>query len=371
MRLALAFFLLFSSINSATAADSFRQIVITEPGTADVLQLVESAPLPEPGPGEVRLRVLTASASFTDIMVRKGIYGGIDAELPYPPGYDLVGIVDAVGEGVVDIEPGQRVADLTIWGAYTEYAIRPAAGLVVLPDAIDSEEAVVLVLSYITAYQMLYRVADIQPEQRILIHGASGAVGTALAQLGRISGLEMYGTASTAKQDYVRALGVTPIDYKTEDFVARVLEETDGDGVAVAFDAVSLDNFQRSYSVLKPNGLLVEYGLYQVTLGNSQLDLVLEFLGWQWQQLMWSWFPDEEKESTFYSIADMRDAEPEWFREDLAALFELLAEGNLQPRIWKTMPLEQAAEAHRLIESGQVQGKIVLRVSPDSVEGAY
>ena len=363
MRLALAFFVLISSFHSA--ADSYRQVVISEPGDADVLQLVETSPLPEPGPGEVRLRVLTASASFTDIMVRKGIYGGIDAELPYPPGYDLVGIVDAVGEGVSELQPGQRVADLTIWGAYTEYAIRPAAGLVALPDAIDSEEAVVLVLAYITAYQMLYRVADVQPQQRVLIHGASGAVGTALAQLGRVSGLTMYGTASTAKQDYVASLGVIPIDYKTEDFVARVLEETDGQGVDVVFDAIGLENFKRSYGLLKAQGLLVEYGLYQASLNSSGLDLALEFIGWQWQELLWSWFPEEERRATFYSIADMRAEQPAWFQEDLASLFELLAEGNIQPRIWKTLPLEQAAEAHRLIESGQVQGKIVLRVSPD------
>lgn len=363
MRLALAFFVFITSLHSH--ADSFRQVVISEHGDADVLQLVETSPLPQPGPGEVRLRVLTASASFTDIMVRRGIYGGIEAELPYPPGYDLVGVVDAVGEGVSEFQPGQRVADLTIWGAYTEYAIRPADGLVPLPERIDSEEAVVLVLAYITAYQMLYRVADVQPQQRVLIHGASGAVGTALAQLGRVSGLTMYGTASTAKQDYVASLGVVPIDYKTEDFVARVLEETDGEGVDVVFDAVGLDNFKRSYSLLKPRGLLVEYGLYLASLNSSGLDLIMEFIGWQWQQLLWSWFPEEERRSTFYSIADMRTAEPAWFREDLASLFELLAEGNIQPRIWKTLPLEQAAQAHRLIESGQVEGKIVLRISPD------
>lgn len=363
MRLTLAFFVLITSIHSYP--DSFRQVVISEAGDADVLQLVEISPLPEPGPGEVRLRVLTASASFTDIMVRKGIYGGIDAELPYPPGYDLVGVVDVVGEGVSEFQPGQRVADLTVWGAYSEYAIRPADGLVVLPETIDSEEAVVLVLAYVTAYQMLYRVAEVQPQQRVLIVGASGAVGTALAQLGRVSGLIMYGTASTAKQDYVASLGVIPIDYKTEDFVARVLQETDGQGVDVVFDAIGLDNFKRSYSVLKPRGLLVEYGLYQAALGDSGLGLVLEFLGWQWQQLMWSWFPQEERNTTFYSIAELRAAEPAWFRDDLASLFQLLAEGAIQPRIWKTLPLEQAAQAHRLIESGQVQGKIVLRVSPD------
>ena len=125
-----------------------------------------------------------------------------------------------------------------------------------------SDEAVVLILSYMTAYRMLYRSADIQPEQTVLIHGTSGAVGTALAQLGKISGLTRYGTASTGKQDYVASMGVTPTDYKTEDFVARIMEETGGQGVNIVFDAIGVDNFIRSYSVLKPGGLLVEYGLY-------------------------------------------------------------------------------------------------------------
>jgi NADPH:quinone reductase-like Zn-dependent oxidoreductase len=361
MRYCCIFFTLLISLSSS--ADSYQAVVISEAGPVEVLQLITEPALPEPGPGEVRLRVLTASASFTDIMVRKGIYGGIDAELPYPPGYDLVGIVDALGAGVDQVTLGQRVADLTVWGAYTEYAIRPAQGLVPVPEALSSDEAVVLILSYMTAYQMLYRTAEVQPEQTVLIHGASGAVGTALAQLGRLSGLKMYGTASTAKQDYVASMGVIPIDYKTENFVARIFQETDGQGVDIVFDAIGVENFKRSYSVLKANGLLVEYGLYQASLNKSGLGLVSEFISWQWRELMWSWFGEEDRRTTFYSITDMRAEEPQWFKDDLGSLFELLAEGNIEPRIWRRMPLEQAAQAHRYIEAGEVEGKIVLQIS--------
>ena len=329
----------------AMADSSYQRVIITEYGDADVLQLVTEDRLPEPGPGEVRLRVLTASASFTDVMVRRGRYPGVEVKPPYPPGYDLVGVVDKLGEGVSGLAVGQRVADLTVWGAYTEYALRPADGLVPLPDGLPAEEAVVLVLAYITAYQMLYRVADVQPDQRVLIHGASGAVGTALAQLGRMSGLEMYGTASTAKQDYVRALGVEPIDYKTEDFVERVEQLTDGEGVHVVFDAIGPVNFKRSYSVLKPDGLLVEYGLYKAAMANT-FDMLLSFARWQWQELLWRWFPDEGRRTTFYSIQDQREAEPEWFRNDLAALFQLALEGTVDPEVWRVMPLAEAAEAH-------------------------
>lgn len=358
---------IFSLLASLTvSADSFRQVIISEPGDSEVLQVVEVAPLPEPGPGEVRLRVITASVSFTDIIVRKGLYPDIDAELPYPPGYDLVAVVDKLGPDVTDLTLGQRVADMTIWGAYTEYTVRPADGLVPVPDNLPADEANVLILTYLTAYQMLFRVADVQPGQRVLIHGASGAVGTALAQLGRMVGLTMYGTASTDRQDYVRAMGVTPIDYRSEDFVSRVAEATGGAGVAVAFDAIGVSNFARSYSTLSNDGLLVEYGLYLATRdGTSTLGLLQEFLGWQWQQFKWSWFPQGERRYTFYSIADVRTAHPEWFREDLARLFTLALQGKVTPIIGKRLPLKAAAEAHSLLESGKVRGKIILQISPD------
>jgi NADPH:quinone reductase-like Zn-dependent oxidoreductase len=358
-----ALLLIFILACSAAQA-SYRQVVVSEFGGADKLELVERQTLPEPGPGEVRVRVLTASASFTDVMVRKGLYPGVEQEPPFPPGYDLVGVVDKLGSGVTSLRPGQRVADLTVWGAYTEYAVLPAENLVPVPDGLDDAEAVALILSYTTAYQMLYRVAKVQAGQSILIHGASGAVGTALAQLGRVSGLKMYGTASAGKQDYVRSLGVVPIDYREEDFVQRVREETGGVGVDLVFDAVSVDNFQRSYSVLKPGGELVTYGFYLVTRDEDTLLATgIEFLRWSWQQLMWQWFPEQERRVGFYSIADFRKQHPDWFREDLGSLFEMLAEQNIQPQIWKTLPLAEAARAHRAIENGEVRGKIVLRVS--------
>ena len=345
--------------------DSYRQVLITEYGGPEVLQLTKSSPIPQPGPGEVRIRVLTASASFTDVMVRKGLYG-IDAEPPYAPGYDLVGVVDALGEGVDQQLLGQRVADLTIWGAYSDYLVRPANGLVPVPEGLGSDEAVVLVLSYLTAYQMMFRVADVKPEQTVLIHGASGAVGTALAQLGRVAGLRMYGTASAGKHDYLRAMGVTPIDYRREDFVATVLAETRGRGVAAVFDAVSVDNFERSYSVLSSDGVLVKYGLYLASRDeDNTLGVAWEFIRLLWQQKMWEWFPEDQRRATFYSIADFRSEHPDWFQDDLAALFQLALEGNIAPQIWKEMPLQEAAQAHRHIEAGDVSGKIVLRVAPE------
>ena len=135
----------------------------------------------------------------------------------------------------------------------------------------------------------------------------------------------------------------------------------------VAFDAISLDNFKRSYETLKPGGKLVTYGLYSATLSGEaggMGSLVREFLGFQWQLLLWDWFPDDKKTVSFYSITDMRNEHPQWFREDLSSLFTMAVNGEISPNIWKIMPLSEAAAAHRFIEDRAVEGKIVLRVAP-------
>jgi NADPH2:quinone reductase len=295
-------------------------------------------------------------------MVRRGVYPGVDAELPYAPGYDLVGIVDAVGDGVTRVAVGQRVADLSVWGAYSDYVIRPDTGLVPVPAGVDSVEAVSLVLSYMTAYQMLHRVADVHAGQTILIQGASGGVGTALAQLGQIAGLRMLGTASTRNQDYVAALGVTPIDYRKEDFVTRVMEETGGEGVDAVFDFISLENFERSYRTLKSSGILVPYGFY------SASDARAEFERWGSQSAQWNKDPESARAAPFYSISRLRSERLDWFQEDLAALFDLLASGTLTPRISGVFPLEEAAAAHQLFEDRKVRGKLVLRLAEDIVQ---
>ena len=347
-------------------AQVWHQVVIPEFGDSSDLQWQAVTGLPEPGEGEVRIRVLAASASFTDVMVRKGLYAELSEKPPLVPGYDLVGVIDAIGPEVDGFTAGQRVADLTVWGAYTEYAIRPVEHLVPVPDDVDPVAAVSLILSYTTAYQMLHRVANVQPGQRILVHGASGAVGTALAQLATLEDIQVFGTASARKHDYVSAQGVDPIDYRSQDFVAEVMARTDGRGVDAAFDAISLDNFKRSYQALTDSGILVTYGLYRSSLeseAGSLWTVAREFLAFQWQKLLWQWFGTADRSVQFYSITQMREAHPDWFREDLGQLFRLLGDGGIDPQVWRVLPLERAAEAHRLIEAGEVRGKIVLRVA--------
>jgi NADPH:quinone reductase-like Zn-dependent oxidoreductase len=333
---------------------NYKKIILNEFGGPEVLKLVTKTTLPEPGENEVRIKILAASATFTDTMVRKGVYYGFKETPPLSPGYDMVGLVDKLGGNVEGLEIGQMVADLTVWGAYTEYMIRPADSLVNVPTNLDPAEAVSMVLSYLTAYQMLHRVAKVQPGQRILVHGAGGAVGTALLELGKLVDLKMIGTASKSKHELVNKLGATPVDYNTEDFVDVVQKLG---GVDAAFDAVSGENFKRSFNALKKGGILIPYGFYDQAMGRGG-NVAIDFI----KVALWDKLPNG-KRTSFYSIGDLRKKHPDWFREDLAALFKLLKEGKIKPSIEQRMQLEDALKAHELIEQAAVKGRIVLMMN--------
>lgn len=332
--------------------------LITRFGPPEVLEL-RDAPIPEPAAGEVLLKVLATTASFTDTMIRSGNYPGVRERPPFSPGYDLVAEVAALGPGVVGPQVGQRVADLTVIGANQEYVCRPAAGLVSVPDGLGDAQAVSLILSYLTAYQMLKRVAAVEPGQRVLVHAAGGAVGMALCQLGQVMDLDVVGTASAAKRDFVTGLGATLIDYKREDFRKRVTEMGGADAV---FDAIGLNHFRRSFKTLRSGGALVAYGFYNATAGadSSRLPrLAAEFLGFQVARLYWQ--AHSNRRATFYNITTLRKQRPDWFKEDLSDLYDLAKEDKLSPLIWREMKLEQVRTAHQLIEAAEPQGKVVLR----------
>jgi len=333
---------------------NYKKVIIHEFGGPKVLQVIEESTLPEPGTGEARIKVLAASATFTDTMVRKGIYYGFKETPPLSPGYDMVGVVDKLGQGVTGLEVGQMVADLTVFGAYTEYMLRPVDTLVPVPAGLDPAEAVSMVLSYVTAYQMLHRVAKIQSGQKILVHGAGGAVGTATLQLGALLNLEVYGTASKPKHELVQSLGATSIDYKNEDFLARM--QAIG-GVDAAFDPIGGENLKRSFKSLKKGGTLVPYGFYNQAMGKGG-NVALDYMS----IAVWNILPNG-RQASFYSIGDLRKKNPAWFKEDLGLLFGLLKEGKIKPSIEKRLKLEDAAQAHELIEQAAVKGRIVLIVN--------
>jgi NADPH:quinone reductase-like Zn-dependent oxidoreductase len=326
-------------------------VVITAIGGPEVLQWIESdAPLP--GPRQVRVRNIAAGVAYADLLMRRGLYPNTPA-FPFAPGYDIVGEIDALGDGVKNFVLGQRVAALTMIGGYSRYTVVPASHLVPVPPNLDPAEAVSLVLNYVTAYQMLHRVAKAQKGQRILIHSAAGGVGTAALQLGKIAGLEMYGTASKAKHGLVTSLGAIPIDYRTENFRERI-RQLAPEGVDIVFDPIGGRNWWASYACLRRGGALVCYGASSaVSKGKSEAGVGFALLA------LMKILPDRRL-AGWYNIKTLRDAHPEQFCEDLSKLFDLLATRQIQPVIAERFPLREAARANQLLESSQVQGKLVL-----------
>jgi NADPH:quinone reductase-like Zn-dependent oxidoreductase len=267
-----------------------------------------------------------------------------------------VGIVDKQGEGARRFEVGQRVADLTVIGAYSEYVCLPESRLTPVPEGLDPAEAVSLILSYTTAYQMLHRVARVTTGQSFLIHGAGGAVGTAMLQLGGLLDMHMFGTASKAKHDLIQEMGATPIDYAQNDWPSRIQSLT-GQGVDAVFDPIGGDTFKKSFRILKPRGILVAYGFYNAVMGKGG-SVPRDFM----RLKLWNILPNA-RSTAFYSIGAWRKKHPDWFSEDLKKLFSLLTEKRIQPIISQKMPLSEVKSAHQALERAELPGKIVLVVS--------
>jgi NADPH:quinone reductase-like Zn-dependent oxidoreductase len=323
-------------------------------GGPEELDLETVPDLPRPGAGEVRVRVLVTSAAFTDVMIRKGMYPDVKERPPFTPGYDMVGIVDATGPGAMRFRPGDRVADLTTIGAYAEYMCLPEDRLTPVPEAVSEVDALGMILSAVTPWQMLHRVAKLQAGQSLLIHGAGGAVGTAMLQLARDAGIAAFGTDVAAKHDLIRSLGAIPIDANTPE--AAILEATGG-GVDAVFDPLGGESLSRSLHALKPGGLLVAFGFQNEVLGRGG-SIPLDFV----KLKLWDWLPNGHA-TAFYSIGAMRRKHPEWFREDLARLLSMLSEGRIAPVVAEVVPLAEVRQAHERVEAGTVAGKLVLRVS--------
>lgn len=343
---------------------SYKRVTLKAFGGPEQLQLETVAQLPEPAAGEVRVKVLTAGTGFTDTIVRQGQYVGVKEKPPFTPGYDWFGVVDKLGPNVEGLAVGQYVADMPVIGGYTQYLCVDAERVVPAPDGLDPAEAVAMILSYTTAYQMLTRIRELKPGSTCLVHAAGGAVGTALLELGREMGLKMYGTASTAKHELVRGFGATPIDYRREDFVERILAETNGRGVDAVFDTIGGKNWSRSYRCVARGGILIAFGALQLTTGEEKVPSLL----WGFFKLMAGWrlIPDG-RASVFYNIQTRREKHPEEFKEDVAALFGMLVGGKLKPAIQAVVPLQEVQEVHRQIDAAEIAGKVVLRCADDTL----
>ena len=341
----------------------YRRIIVTHYGGPDALQVIEEE-CPEPQRGAVRVRVQAAGVALPDLMAREGIHPETP-RVPFTPGWDLVGVVDRLGDGVSGIEPGQVVTAMPISGAYTEYICLPQQELVPVPSGLDAAEAVSLVLNYVTAYQMLHRTAKTKRGQRVLIHGAAGGVGTALLQLGRLVGLEMYGTCSSGGTSMVYELGGIPIDYKHQDFV-EVIQGLTPPGADVVFDGIGGSHIWRSRKALRRGGRVVAYGLTgslsggRLSSGRSGGRHRFRAITIFGVYIAGSWLSPGRRRVAPYSIQTLKRLKPAWFREDLMTLLDLLKQQKIKPIIAERLPLTEARQAHELLGKGGVRGKIIL-----------
>lgn len=323
---------------------TYKRIVATRRGGPDVLQIVAS-PLRPPAVGEARIRILATPVCRDDVAVRRGTRPFL-AKPPYVPGYSVVGEVDAIGDQVTAVAVGDRVAALTRFGGYAEVLYWPAGELMPVPPGLDPAQVSVLILNYLTAYEVLHKVAHVGRGDKVLIIGASGGVGTALLQLGQVAGLQMFGLASAAKHATLRASGAVPIDYRTQDFV-EVIRTAEPAGVDVVFNGMGAEYVERGLAVLRRGGTFVHYGGPQ-SFGGFLL-LAAKFL-------FYNALPNGKRIRGYGT----HRGNMAHFRSQWSALFRLLQQGQIRPVIARTYPLLEAAAANELLESGTVTGNIVL-----------
>jgi NADPH:quinone reductase-like Zn-dependent oxidoreductase len=326
----------------------YKSVVVTRRGGPKVLQIAENELRP-PIAGEVRVKILATPICQDDVAVRVGNRPFL-AKPPFVPGYSILGVVDAIGEGVTSLSVGERVAALTTFGGHAEYIYLAAEKLCAVPAGLDPAEAVTLILNYLVAYQVLHRVAKVKAGDKILLIGASGGVGTALLQLGQAAGLKMYGLASPGKHQTLLDYGATPIDYHTQDFV-EILHKAEPNGLDFVFNGMGEETFERGLAVLRRGGVLVHYGGPQ-SLGRFLL-LMVKFI---WYNLL----PNGKKIEGYGT----HRLGVELFKEDWGTLFKLLGDGKIKPIIAAKFPILGASKGYALFESGRVIGNVVL-VTPE------
>ena len=319
-----------------------KAIRIHNHGGPEVLAY-EDVPVPEPGAGEARVKIEASGVNFIDIYHRIGLY---PMNRPCILGSEGAGIVDALGEGVSEVKPGDRVAYAMIPGSYAEYAVVPAVKLVPVPDDIDAKSAAGIMLQGMTAHYLSHSTYPLQKGDTALVHAAAGGVGLLLVQVAKLLGAKVIGTVSTqAKADLARRAGADEIiQYTQDDFLAEVKRITNGQGVHVVYDSVGATTFEKSLDCLRPRGYLVLFG--------QSSGPVAAF--------------DPAKLATKGSLFLTRPSLAHYAltRAELLRratdLFDWMQAGKLNLRIEKSLPLQDAREAQQLLEKRKTTGKLIL-----------
>jgi NADPH:quinone reductase-like Zn-dependent oxidoreductase len=336
-----------------------RALVITEHGPPEVLR-VQARPDPEPGRGEVLVRVRAAGINFADLLARVGVY----PDAPKPPcvvGYEVAGDIEAVGADVEGFAPGDRVAGGCRFGGYAELVAATTSTLIPLPDDWSYGEGAALPVTYATAYAGLVRFGGLRAGERVLIQAAAGGVGTAATQIAGLVGAEIFGTASPEKHEAIRGFGVQhPIDYRSREMVAEVRRLTgEKEPLDLALDGIGGRSFRQSYSLLRPGGRLVCFGASRIQSGERRsplraLRVLAEMPPFTPLRLM-----NQSKAVIGLNMLRIWDAGRP-LDEYIEAVSGWVAEGRIRPVVAREFPLEQGADAHRFMHERRNIGKVVL-----------
>jgi len=339
-------------------------MVVRQYGPPDVFEWREVSDA-QPAPGQVLIRVRAVGINFADLLQRMGLYPGTPRP-PFIPGLEVAGVVEEIAPGTPsdpNLRPGDPVVAVATFSAYAERVVVPAKFVFRLPEEIPFEDAAAIPVNYLTAYHSMFQMGNLQPGDRILIHGAAGGVGIAAVQLARVHKLVIFGTAGPSKQDWLRQMGVEhPIDYTREEFT-EVVRRVAPDGIEMVMDPIGGKSFAKSYGCLGPTGRLVVYGFSAAA-------------GPEGRRSLWRGLKALAQTPRFHplrlmsrnvsvigvNLGRMKGHEA-LLRKQLEEIFRLYSAGQIRPVIGKTFPLEKAADAHRYIHARQNIGKVVLAVS--------
>ncbi len=317
-------------------------------GGPELLRLIRR-PTPQPGPGQLRLRILAAGVGATDLMVLAGRYG-FAPKPPVVPGYEVAGIVDAVGAGVERWRPGQRAAALTVHGGFAQSIVRDAGEFSPIPDAVADVEAAAVILNHVSAWQMAHRVARVRAGETALVTAAGGGVGTALLQQLRLAGVRTFGAAAPARHELIRALGAVPLD-RHEASVDRLVARHVPAGVDHVFDGVGFASIDACVGALRRGGRVVGFGFMG---GGRRLATAAMFARLFGGALL------RGRRASFYGITLRYRRDPAPFHEDLARVFAQLESREIDPLVDAVLPLADGPSALARLARGDVRGKLVL-----------
>jgi NADPH2:quinone reductase len=319
-----------------------KLIQIAKTGGPEEMRLID-APIPSPGPNQALVKVAASGVNFIDVYFRIGLY---KADLPFTPGNEAAGTVEALGPGVTDLKPGDRVAYAMHRGSYAEYTVVPAAVLVKLPDSVDFPTAAAAMLQGMTAHYLTHSTFPLKTGDTCLIHAAAGGAGRLAVQMAKMLGATVYGTAGTdEKAAIAKSAGADDvIVYTRQDFAAEVKRLTGGKGVDVVYDSVGLSTFLKGLDIIRPRGMMVLFGQSSGAVAPFDPSIL------------------NQKGSLFLTRPSL--AHHCLTREELlwrsGDVLGWIASGKLELRIDKTYPLADAPQAHRDLESRRTAGKLIL-----------